>query len=177
MICTIGRWRPAFLILIPLTVFITVLAYEPVSLALYRIREPHYRWPIKAKSSRITIRNDAHGSGAYGAKRRGGRKHAGIDIAAPLNTPVYAAKSGIAFRGNVPTGYGKYVMIYHPDGSQTMYSHLADWRITSTQKVRRGDCIGLVGNTGNAANRNIQPHVHFEIREKGEPVDPRPLLK
>ena len=156
---------------------ITVLLHDPVSLAIYKIREPYFAYPIRTEANRIIIRNDARGDGDFGAKRRNGRSHSGIDIKAPIGTPVCAAKSGIAFCGNVSTGYGKYVMIYHPDGTQTIYGHLSGWNIISTQKVRKGDIIGFVGKTGNASYKHIEPHLHFEIRKGGSPIDPLPLMR
>ena len=170
-----------FFLAIALTAFIscsiTAIAYKPLARAIYKIREPYFIYPIKAVSNRLTIRNDSHGDGQFGAERRNGRTHAGIDFQAPIGAEVYAARSGIAFRGNVPTGYGKYIMIYHPDGYQTMYAHLSNWAVSSTQEVHRGDLIGFVGKTGNAANSSIQPHLHFEIRLNGEPVDPRNITR
>jgi murein DD-endopeptidase MepM/ murein hydrolase activator NlpD len=168
-----NRWQSCVIAAVA-TALIAAFAYNPVSLLLFRIGEPYFRYPVAGKT---VLRNDSYGDGEYGAKRSGGRAHTGIDILAPAGTSVYAAKSGIAFCGNVPTGYGKYVMIYHPDGMQTMYAHLSEQRVYSGQKVRRGDLVGLVGKTGNSANRLIEPHVHFEIREHGEPVDPRRLMR
>lgn len=156
---------------------ITALSYEPVSLLIYKIREPYFKRPIHSGASGIIVRNDARGDGEYGSKRRNGRSHAGIDILASVNTPVYAAKSGIAFRGNVPTGYGKYIMIYHPDGYQTFYGHLSNWAVGAVKNVRRGELIGYVGKTGNAAGKSMQPHLHFEIRKDGEPQEPRRLMR
>ncbi|MDD5495562.1 MAG: M23 family metallopeptidase [Candidatus Omnitrophica bacterium] len=163
--------------LIVVTVFVTASLYQPVSIALFNIREPYFKSPIMNGSGELTIRSDSRGDGHYGAKRRNNRTHSGIDIAAPVGTPVYAAKSGIAFCGKVPTGYGKYVMIYHPDGSQTMYAHLSDWAVVSTQKIARGQVVGFVGKSGNAANKHIQPHLHFEIRKTGKPQNPMELMR
>lgn len=156
---------------------ITILAYKPVSLAIFKIREPYFIRPIHTRSMNIIVRNDSHGDGEFGSKRRNGRSHSGIDILAPIGTPVYAAKSGIAFRAEVPTGYGRYVMIYHPGGYQTYYGHLSDWAIKPVQNVKRGDLIGYVGKTGNAASKSMQPHLHFEMRKNGEPQDPRRSMR
>jgi murein DD-endopeptidase MepM/ murein hydrolase activator NlpD len=68
-------------------------------------------------------------------------------------------------------------MIYHPDGMQTMYGHLSEQSVYSGKKVRRGELIGLVGKTGNAFNTYMKPHLHFEIRSHGEPVDPQKLMR
>lgn len=159
-----------------ITALTTIILYNPASLALYKIKERYFICPVKV-GSKMIVRNDSRGDGDFGAKRRNGRSHSGIDIMASVGTPVYAAKSGIAFCGNVPTGYGKYIMIYHPDNYQTFYGHLSNYAITSPAKIRRGDLIGFVGKTGNAANKSIQPHLHFEIRKDGEPQDPETLMK
>lgn len=169
--------RPLFIIIIFAAIIFTVILYEPASIAIFKITEPYYACPVKSESGKLVIRNDSRGDGDFGAKRRNGRMHSGIDIQAPIGTPVRASKSGLAFCGNVPTGYGKYVMIYHPDSSQTFYGHLMNWGISSPQKVRRGDVIGFVGKTGNAGGKQIQPHLHFEIRKDGEPQDPLRLMK
>jgi murein DD-endopeptidase MepM/ murein hydrolase activator NlpD len=154
-----------------------VISAEPLSLVLYRLREPYFKSPIRAGYGKLIVRNDAMGEGAFGTKRSNGRTHTGLDIMAPIGTPVYASKSGMAFRGMVPTGYGKYIMIYHPDGSQTFYGHLSEWTVVSTQRVAQGEIVGFTGNTGNAKNRAIQPHLHFEIRKGGEPVDPQDIIR
>ena len=164
-------------IIVLLTVLVTAVLYQPVSIAVFKLTEPYFGCPLKMPLKNVVIRNDAYGDGAFGSKRRGGRTHSGIDIKAPVGAPVCAAKSGIAFCGNVPTGYGKYVMIYHPDRTVTMYSHLSDWRVRSTQKVRKGTEIGLVGKTGNARNNNMEAHLHFEIRDGATPQDPGKLMR
>jgi murein DD-endopeptidase MepM/ murein hydrolase activator NlpD len=53
-----------------------------------------------------------------------------------------------------------------------MYCHLSDWSVSTGKKVHKGDLVGFVGKTGNAANKRIQPHLHFEIRRDGEAIDP-----
>lgn len=160
-----------------LAVIATIILYEPATIAFFKLTEPYFASPVKGDMKNLTIRNDALGEGEYGAKRRNGRFHAGVDILASVGTPVYASKSGLAFFGNVPTGYGKYVMIRHPDGTQTFYGHLSDWYGKAPRRVNRGELIGFVGKTGNAANKLMQPHLHFEIRKDGEPVDPRGLIR
>ncbi len=156
------------------TALLTGILYEPCSLFIYRVKEPYFKCPI---DTNVVVRNDSRGDGDFGAKRKNGRSHSGIDMLAPLGTPVHASKSGIAFRGNVPTGYGKYVMIYHPDGYETIYGHLSEWNIISAKKVRQGELIGFVGKTGNASHKFIQPHLHFEIRKEEKSIDPRGLMR
>jgi murein DD-endopeptidase MepM/ murein hydrolase activator NlpD len=158
-------------------VTITVMVYKPVSVALFNLREPYFKSPIRTNNGKFVIRGDSFGNGEYGSKRSNNRAHTGIDILANVGTPVYASKSGIAFRLNVPTGYGKYVMIYHPDGMQTLYAHLSEWNIDSPAIVRQGQVIGFVGKTGNAFYLSIQPHLHFEIRKNGKPQDPKKWMR
>jgi murein DD-endopeptidase MepM/ murein hydrolase activator NlpD len=165
------------IIIVLLAATATAFIYRPTALVFFRLKEPYFKYPIKAEYGKLIIRSDALGEGEFGAKRRNGRTHSGIDIMAPIDTPVYASKSGIAFRGNVPNGYGQYIMIYHPDGTQTFYGHLSGWNVASTDMVHQGELIGFVGKTGNARSKSIQPHLHFEIRKRGEPQDPKALLR
>jgi len=165
---------PAVLI----TAILTAFVYKPVSIAVFHLTEPAFKCPIRLSSGEgIVVRNDAGGDGDFGSKRRNGRSHSGIDIQAPIGTPVKASKGGLAFCLNVPTGYGKYVLIYHPDGMLTLYGHLSEWSIESATKVKQGQVIGLVGRTGNANSRYIEPHLHFEIRKDNLPQDPRKLMR
>jgi len=165
------------LAIVILTVSLTFALHDPISVLLFKTNEPYFNSPIKPRDNKIRVRGDTYGSGEFGAKRSGGRRHEGIDILAGIGTPVYASKSGLAFHGNVPTGYGQYVMIYHPDGLQTIYAHLSRSVISSPKKVRRGQLIGYSGNTGNAKNNMIEPHLHFEIRKNGTTLDPRKYIR
>ncbi|HHY37479.1 MAG TPA: peptidoglycan DD-metalloendopeptidase family protein [Clostridia bacterium] len=106
---------------------------------------------------------------------RWGRMHYGVDIAAPVGTKVVAAKDGKVAHSGWYGSYGKVVILDHGDGVQTVYAHLSS---ISDQTARRGDVvrqnqvIGRVGNTG----FSLGPHLHFEIRSYGRPVDPLTLL-
>lgn len=97
----------------------------------------------------------------------------GQDSACPTGTPVkVAADGGITGAGNDPDGYGRYVKVKHSDGYETIYAHLADFTVNVGQKVTAGQVIGHSDNTGNSTG----PHLHFEVRLNGEPVDPALLL-
>lgn len=133
-------------------------------------REPTFAWPV-GRAASYTLRADAYGSGAFGTHRSGGRTHNGIDLAAPIGTPVLAAKSGVARHGRVKNGMGTYLEVHHPDGTVTLYGHLAARLAADGQWVPRGQPIGRVGKTGNARSRQIQPHLHFELRLRGVPLD------
>ena len=99
--------------------------------------------------------------------------HTGIDIAAPLGTPVMAAADGLVVAvGHTSVGYGNYVIIDHGGGIQTLYGHLLTTNVTVGTKVLRGQEIGEEGSTGFSTG----PHVHFELRKDNQVVDPMPYL-
>jgi len=130
--------------------------------------------PIDAETLRI--RNDSYGEGHFGAKRKNGRRHTGLDILAPVGTPVRASKSGWAVRKLDEDGYGNYVIVYHKGDFATLYAHLKETKIKWAKKVRQGDVVGWVGRSGNARYRGIKPHLHFEVRKGGSFLDPEELL-
>ncbi len=126
----------------------------------------------------IVIRNDSLGEGAFGAKRRGGRAHKGVDLESPLGTPVMAVQKGVVVEvGKHPRGYGNYIELRHEDGFTTRYAHLLEVSVAEGDRVYRGMVIGKVGKTGNAKHSQIKAHVHFEIRKDGEPVDPMEYIQ
>jgi murein DD-endopeptidase MepM/ murein hydrolase activator NlpD len=99
---------------------------------------------------------------------RWGRLHAGIDIAVPYGTPIHAAASGrVALAGWVG-GYGNYTCIDHGGGIATCYGHQSSLAVSTGQSVAQGQLIGYVGCTGHC----FGPHLHFEVRVNGSPVDP-----
>ena len=103
---------------------------------------------------------------------RWGRLHAGIDIAAPTGTGIRAADSGrVAIAGWVG-GYGNYTCIQHGGALSTCYGHQSSIGVSVGQSVSKGQVIGSVGNTGNSTG----PHLHFETRINGSPVDPMGYL-
>ena len=100
-------------------------------------------------------------------------QHDGIDIAAPIGTRVYPYKSGRVVFSGWESGYGRLVCIEHDDGSVTRYGHTSESFVREGQRVTVDTPIGLVGTTG----RSTGPHLHFELRVDGRPVDPTPLLQ
>ena len=134
--------------------------------------EEKFLCPISYKGS-IVIRNDRMGEGHFGARRARGRIHKGVDLLAPVGTPLMAVMRGRVIEiGNHPGGYGKYVEIVHRHDFVTISAHLSEISVAEGERVRRGQIIGKVGRTGNASHKWIKPHVHFEIRKDGTPVDP-----
>jgi len=102
---------------------------------------------------------------------RGNGFHAGIDIASPSYQEVKAAMDGeVIMARHTKTGYGKVVVLGHDRGFSTIYGHLNV--IKEGEAVRQGQAIGGVGSTG----RSTGPHLHFELRRDGNPIDPLPLL-
>lgn len=96
-----------------------------------------------------------------------------IDLGIDLGTPVEAADDGTVIKvEHFRTGYGNHVIISHGDGLTSLYGHLSESRVVKGQGVRKGDILGLSGSTG----RSTGPHLHFEVRKNGQPVDPMTLL-
>lgn len=119
-----------------------------------------FDWPVKGRIS-------SH----FGA--RWGRMHNGLDVAVVTGTPVRAAADGrVTFSGE-NGGYGLVVYIDHGNQVETRYAHNSRLAVKVGQQVKRGDIIAYSGNTGTSTG----PHVHFEIRFKGNPVDPYKYLK
>lgn len=171
-----GRWKPVWLLSLVLPVALLVPAYPTLSLWWFKQQEPLFLFPLA--DTPLQIRQDAYGKGHFGARRNGARSHRGLDLSAPLGTPVLAAKSGRGFIGKRRDGMGHYVVMEHPDGSKTRYGHLSRILIQDGQRIRRGEPLGAVGKSGNARHRLIQAHLHFEVwNEAGEAVDPLELME
>ncbi|MBI2870962.1 MAG: M23 family metallopeptidase [Candidatus Omnitrophica bacterium] len=129
--------------------------------------------PVPDSGMTLVTRADQLGEGHFGAARAGGRRHQGLDLLAPLESPVKAAKGGtVAYSGKSAKGMGEYIVIEHGKGVKTLYGHLDERFVETGARVRQGDTIGAVGKTGNAKHSAIKPHLHFELVIDGTPVDP-----
>ena len=95
--------------------------------------------------------------------------HWGIDLAADIGTPVCASAGGTIFFTGWHYGLGRLVIIDHGYDYRTHYGHLSQIKVKKGQKVKRGDIIGVVGNTGYSTG----PHLHYEVHLKGQPVNPQ----
>jgi murein DD-endopeptidase MepM/ murein hydrolase activator NlpD len=100
------------------------------------------------------------------------RLHAGLDIAARTGTPVGAAEAGVVRRAGRAGGYGLLVEVEHAGGLATRYAHLSRIAVSTGQRVTRGQLLGAVGSTGASTG----PHLHFEVRVRGAPQNPRAWL-
>lgn len=109
-------------------------------------------------------------------QNRGSHIHAGIDIPRSIGTPIFAADSGIVtLTKSNPGGYGYYIIINHGGGLSTLYAHMYPYTVTVGvgDRVRKGQVIAKVGNNG----RSSGPHLHFEVRKNGSPVNPRHYIR
>jgi murein DD-endopeptidase MepM/ murein hydrolase activator NlpD len=102
-----------------------------------------------------------------------GAFHSGMDISAPVGTPVFAPADGIVFASGPDSGYGIAVLIDHGFGITTKYGHLSRSDVVIGQEVKRGQLIGAVGETG----RVTGPHLHYEVHVHETPVNPAKYLR
>lgn len=103
----------------------------------------------------------------------GSRMHNGQDWAGSVGTPLYATADGVVKFAGRQSGYGNVVIIQHDFGFETFYAHQNRIRVVKGQRVSRGDRIGDMGNTG----RSTGPHLHYEVRLNGKPVNPLTYIK
>ena len=127
-----------------------------------------YIWPVSSR--RITSPYGPRPSpGGIGSKF-----HKGMDIGqVGYNTEVHAAKAGTVIVSQYSSSYGNYVSISHGSGNTTLYAHMSSRKVEVGQYVNQGDVIGITGSTG----RSTGPHLHFEITENGQRIDPGKYLK
>jgi murein DD-endopeptidase MepM/ murein hydrolase activator NlpD len=129
---------------------------------------PPTHWPLDEPG--YVTRGQA-GSGSNDDTRD--EAHPGVDIAVPIGSPVRASGGGTVLQAGEDPEYGLFVLIEHPDSLQSKYGHLSRTTVVPGDVVDAGQVIGLSGNTG----RSSAPHLHFEIRREGTPIDPRTMLK
>lgn len=95
--------------------------------------------------------------------------HYGMDFTAPTGTPVYASGDGVVTRADSnSSGYGNHIRIDHGFGYESLYAHLSKYNVRPGSRVKRGDVIGFVGNTG----RSEAPHLHYEVKKNGQHLNP-----
>jgi lipoprotein NlpD len=121
---------------------------------------PKFAWPV------------ANGTVTSGFGERGHSFHDGIDISAPVGTPVLAAQDGDVIYSDVLRGYGNVIIVRHAGGFATVYAHNQTNRVREHQRVRKGDVIGTVGDTGRTSGANL----HFEVRQDNVACDPLEFL-
>ncbi len=104
--------------------------------------------------------------------QRWGTFHNGIDIAAPLGSPIYAVAAGTVVDAGPAAGFGLWVRIRHDDGTITVYGHMYDFIVSVGERVPAGMQIARIGNRGDSTG----PHLHFEVIQNGQHVDPQRWL-
>lgn len=124
-----------------------------------------FQWPLSAP---VTSNYGWRVHPIHGTRRL----HAGIDLGAGSGTSIAAAKGGTVITAGWLGGYGNTVIISHGGGLTTLYAHQSKLAVSVGQSVGRGERIGYVGSTGQSTG----PHLHFEVRVNGSPVNPRPYL-
>ena len=125
-------------------------------------------------SKPVTTANFTSGFGVRSDPFRGAAAmHAGIDLAGPIGTPIYATADGVVGRAEWANGYGNLVELEHGKGIQTRYGHLSKILVKPNTRIKRGDLIALMGSTG----RSTGSHLHYEVRIDGRAVNPVPFLQ
>ncbi len=132
-------------------------------------QEALFDWPLESTVFWI--------SSQYGRRKNpeGWGFHAGIDMAAPKGTPVYAAQDGIIGEATYSPSYGKYIILEHESDYKTRYAHLDKILVASGSTVNKGDLIGRVGATGAVRKSRwgrSASHLHFEVYAQGKTVNP-----
>ena len=128
---------------------------------------------IAAEKAPFTIPVKSNFRFTSGFGQRWGRLHAGTDFAGPIGTPIYATADGVVSHAGWSSGYGRLIKIRHEFGIETRYAHLNSMDVTVGQRVSRDDRIGGMGNSG----RSTGPHLHYEVRVGGAPVNPMIYIK
>lgn len=124
-------------------------------------------WPV---IGRIT---SGFGDTRLSPSSGGNRPHRGVDISAPVGTPVVAPTDGIVSFAGRESEYGRLICLDHGHGYSTMFGHLKELLVQPGQRIRKGQIIGTVGLSGNSTG----PHLHYEVRLNGNPVNPAHYLK
>lgn len=161
------------------SLFASWTAIERTSPQVGGMAETAYSAPFAQRSVSVPSRMPLEGASltsGYGMRTHpvlgGRRQHAGIDLAAPTGTPVYATADGIVGRADWYSSYGLYVAVEHGASMQTRYAHLSRLAVAAGDNVKKGDLIGYVGSTG----RSTGPHLHYEVRIDGLAVNPIPYM-
>ena len=159
---TLRKLRPAFSVLISSGVAFGYLATHEILQTAAADPAPAVVFPIMAPRL----------SSGYGKRTHpiyhSTRHHKGVDLAAPENAHVRAIATGTVVFADEYGGYGKLVTVKHKAGYSSLYGHLSEIRVNPGERIKAGDIVGRVGSTGNVTG----PHLHFEWRHQGEPIDP-----
>ena len=132
---------------------LAIPSIRPIAIDEYKRISSHFRWRRTHPILKVI------------------RPHTGVDFTAPRGTPVHVSGDGVVEkikRNRTRSGYGTYIMVNHGFTYQTFYAHLDKVHVKVGQKLKRGDIIGEVGNTG----LSVAPHLHYEVRKSEKAIDP-----
>ena len=122
-----------------------------------------YIWPVDSRYVTSTVGGRSSPGGV------GSTNHKGTDIGrVGYTSEIYAAKAGTVIVSQYSSSYGNYVVISHGSGNTTLYGHMSSRKAVVGQEVKQGDVIGITGSTGNSTG----PHLHFEVTENGQRINP-----
>lgn len=130
-----------------------------------------YRIAAEKAPFSIPVKSNFRYTSGFGP--RWGRLHAGTDFAGPIGTPIYSTADGVVTHAGWSSGYGRLIKIRHDFGIETRYAHLNAMDVRVGQRVSRGERIGAMGNSG----RSTGPHLHYEVRVNGNPVNPMTYIR
>jgi murein DD-endopeptidase MepM/ murein hydrolase activator NlpD len=128
---------------------------------------PPSLFPVKNKS--IEDITSFFGAERKFLKKGQGKIHGGIDIGAKTGTPIVATADGTILKAAMEGNWGNLIVISHSDGYETWYAHLDNFSVKENQLVKKGEVIGVVGNTGGLSTG---PHLHYEVKHDGKRVNP-----
>lgn len=164
-----------YILLLPISIFLISAFTKPIleknefvtnTISLEHLSKPPSLFPVQ----NITKDNITSFFGEKGKhpKLNKGIIHTGIDIRAKQGAPVIATADGIIMKASMEGNWGNLIVITHTDGYETWYAHLKEFKANKDQKVKKGEIIGYVGNTG----RSTAPHLHYEVKHNGKHVNP-----
>lgn len=130
-----------------------------------------YRIAAEKAPFSIPVKSNFRYTSGFGP--RWGRMHNGTDFAGPIGTPIYATADGVVTHAGWSSGYGRLIKIQHDFGIETRYAHLNSMDVRVGQRVSRGERIAAMGNSG----RSTGPHLHYEVRINGNPVNPMTYIR
>jgi murein DD-endopeptidase MepM/ murein hydrolase activator NlpD len=142
--------------------------------AAWSARQAQQQQSLASASSTSGMPTAGRLTSCYGP--RWGTMHQGVDIAAPIGTPIYVPEDGVVLQAGAASGFGQAVYVQHGDGQITLYGHVNQFFVSAGQVVKAGDHIADVGNKGQSTG----PHLHFEVHQGGlyaSRVNPMPWLQ
>ena len=155
-----------------LTALVTLVSLAPkasaqrTTLVWFNKKHENFVYPLQG-----TRQSSKYGRRKHPVKKRIIHHH-GIDLAAPIGSVIRAITDGVVVYADPHGGYGNFVVLKHAHGLTSHYGHCNKLRVKVGQRVRGGDIVATVGNTGVSTG----PHLHFEIRKDGTPLNPELLL-